>query len=177
MPSIEFSGQLLVPLFALRPLLKEEQTDYLEIQNLIFGYFQCYDKKDWEGLQKLVAPSVRMDYTLLGGELHESATPQQVAAQVSNLIGDPCLQTQHLLGASRWVRLDNDTVEVEHQARVAHQRYAAASSAEVVNHGHGHGALKQTFQKVEGKWKMAGFLPTLSWAEFDLEGTLNPKPS
>lgn len=91
------------------------------------------------------------------------------------MIGDKRLQTQHLLGGSKWLRLDDGTVQAWHQLRVAHQRYVDESLSAVVNKGHGHGVVQHMYQKIGGHWKLEGVVPDNKWSEYDLYGTLSPK--
>lgn len=90
------------------------------------------------------------------------------------MIGDVRLKTQHFLGASKWVVLDDGSVQVDHQIRVAHQRYKNKDLAEVVNKGHAHGVTQHVYKKVNEAWLITRVAPSLNWFEHDLFGTLKP---
>ncbi|CRG88298.1 hypothetical protein PISL3812_05327 [Talaromyces islandicus] len=151
--------------------------DYLEIRNVAFEWAQSYDTKDWELLRKCLAPSTRLDFRSLQGELHEDLSPDAYAEILSSAkyLGSKRLKTQHLLGVSKWERLDDGSVKVAHQIRVAHQRYADDALSTVANKGHAHGVTTHWFRKIDGHWKLEGVAPKLEFFEYDLFGTLNPE--
>ncbi|KAF2653723.1 Scytalone dehydratase [Lophiostoma macrostomum CBS 122681] len=152
-------------------------SDYLAIRNLAFEWSESYDTKDWPRLRLALAPSVSLDFRSLRGELHDSLSPDEYVAILSStkLLGDPRMKTQHFLGASKWESLCDGSVQVDHQIRVAHQRYKDEDLLEVVNKGHGHGVTRHVYRKVTGSWKIVGVAPSLNWFEYDLFGTLNPQ--
>lgn len=90
------------------------------------------------------------------------------------MIGEKKLKTQHLMGAKKWTVLEDGSVEIWHQMRVAHQRYADDALTTVVNKGHAHGFVIHKYRKFDGTWKIEGVRPQLEWTEYDLFGTLNP---
>jgi len=152
-------------------------TDYLDIRNLAFEWVLSYDTKDWDRLQRCLAPSIRLDFRSLQGSLHEHLSPEEYVAILSDakLLGDKRLKTQHLLGGSKWERSSDGSVQVCYQVRVAHQRYADEDLSVVTNKGHGHGRVQHSYRKLEGTWKLESVAPKLEWSEYDLFGTLNPK--
>lgn len=152
------------------------QLDYLEIRNAAFEWSESYDLKDWERLQKILAPSVRLDFRSLKGELHENLSPKEYAAILSSrpLLGDRTLKTQHLLGGAKVECQSDGIVKVQHQIRVAHQRYKDNTFTEVLNKGHGIGVTTHWYRKIDGVWKIEGVAPRLDWSEYDLFGTLAP---
>jgi scytalone dehydratase len=107
--------------------------------------------------------------------VHEGLTPDEYIKIVIEVLGDKRLKTQHLLGGGKWELLNDGTVHVSHQIRVAHQRYSNEDLAVVINKGHSHGVTQYWFRKVDGVWKLAGVEPQVEFAEYDLFGTLNPK--
>jgi scytalone dehydratase len=148
--------------------------DYLEIRNVAFEWAESYDAKDWNRLQRVLGPSVQLDFRGLGGVLHKDVSPEEYSAVLKGAIGDPCLKTQHLLSGSKWQRQPDHTIQVWHQMRVAHQRYTDESLTQVVNKGHGHGVVQHGYRKIDGVWKLELVVPVLHWSEYDLFGTLNP---
>ncbi|KAK2738846.1 hypothetical protein FQN55_000402 [Onygenales sp. PD_40] len=151
-------------------------ADYIEIRNLAFEWSESYDLKDWERLQRILAPSTRLDFRSLKGELHENLTPKDYAAILSALLGDKTLKTQHLLGGAKVERQGDGTVKVQYQIRVAHQRYKDETFAEVLNKGHGIGVTTHWYRKIDGVWKIEAVAPRLEWSEYDIFGTLAPPP-
>ena len=151
-------------------------VDYLAIRNIAFEWSESYDNKDWGRLRKILGPSVKLDLRGLRSELHEGLSPEQYVAMLSEpkWLGDRRMKTQHFLGGSKWEVLGDGSVQVDHQIRVAHQRYKNEDLAEVINHGHGHGVTQHWYSKIDGTWKLLGVAPSLNWFEYDLFGTLNP---
>ncbi|CAI6335376.1 unnamed protein product [Periconia digitata] len=151
-------------------------SDYLAIRNIAFEWSESYDHKDWTRLHNILAPSIQLDFRALRGELHENLTPDEYVAilQRKNLLGDPRLKTQHLLGGSKWEVLSDGQVQVDHQIRVAHQRYKTEELTEVLNKGHGLGVTQHVYKKIDGAWLITRVAPSLNWFEFDLFGTLTP---
>lgn len=123
-----------------------------------------------------MGPDILLDFRALQGPLEESLTPDQFAAIIADkkVIGDPCVKTQHLLGAGKWIGSSDGTVQVSWQIRVAHVRFATEEMAKTINYGHAHGATTHIYKKINGAWKIVGVIPKLLWFEGDLFGTLNP---
>lgn len=82
-------------------------------------------------------------------------------------IGNPRLKTQHLVGASKWLKTSEVEITGHHQMRVAHQKYADDRMSEVMVKGHAHGKGTVWYRKVDGLWKFAGIEPDIRWSEFD----------
>ncbi|UKZ94641.1 uncharacterized protein TrAFT101_009496 [Trichoderma asperellum] len=148
--------------------------DYLAIRNIAFEWAESYDTKDWDRLQKCLAPSVRLDFRSLHGALHENLSPGEYSTILFGMIGDKRLKTQHLLGGSQWERLNDGAIRVAYQIRVAHQRYVDESLGRVANKGHGHGVTTHWYRKFNEVWKLEGVAPKLEWDEYDIFGTLAP---
>jgi scytalone dehydratase len=86
-----------------------------------------------------------------------------------DFLGDPCVKTQHLLGATRWERVSDTQVIGHHQLRAAHQVYTAPDLKTVKLKGHSHATNEHYYTKVDGVWKFAGLKPTVRWNEHDFE--------
>lgn len=88
---------------------------------------------------------------------------------VSNksFVGDPLVDTQHFIGASKFERISNEEVFGYHQLRAAHQRYTGSDKKEVEAKGHGHALIRHYYKLIDGKWKLAGLRPTVRWNEYD----------
>jgi scytalone dehydratase len=84
-------------------------------------------------------------------------------------LGDPCVKTQHLLGATRWQRTSDTTVVGHHQLRAAHQVYTGPDLKTVKLRGHSYATNEHYYKKVDGVWKFAGLKPTVRWNEHDFE--------
>lgn len=82
-------------------------------------------------------------------------------------VGDPLVDTQHFIGASKFERLSDIEVVGYHQLRAAHQRYKNLDKKEVEAKGHGHAVIRHSFKNIDGKWRLAGLKPTVRWNEFD----------
>lgn len=86
-----------------------------------------------------------------------------------NFLGDPCVKTQHLLGAHYWERISDTHVIGHHQIRAAHQVYTGPDLEEVKLRGHSHATNTHYYTKVDGVWKFAGLKPTVRWNEHEFE--------
>lgn len=148
-------------------------VDYLELNNVAFEWAESYDTKDWDRLQRALGPSVRLDFRCFGGQLHESLSPKEYAGILIGVIGDKRLATQHHIGGSRWVKMDDGTVQAWHQLRVAHLRYSDENLSTVINHGHGHGVVHHGYKKIDGTWKLVMVAPDNHFSEYDLMGTVS----
>jgi scytalone dehydratase len=86
-----------------------------------------------------------------------------------DFLGDPCVATQHLLGATRWERVSDTKVIGHHQLRAAHIVYTTAERKEVKLKGHSHATNEHYYTKVDGVWKFAGLKPKVRMNEHEFE--------
>jgi scytalone dehydratase len=87
-----------------------------------------------------------------------------------DFLGDPCIKTQHIIGASRWVKVSEDFVIGYHQLRAAHQVYTSPDLKEVKLKGHSHATNEHYYRRGrDGVWKFAGLKPTVRWNEYAFE--------
>ena len=153
------------------------RSEYIAVNNLAFEWAESYDQQDWARLKAILAPAIRLDFRALHGALQENITPDQYIAIHADpkVIGDPKVKTQHLIGSSRWGKVEEDgTVRVAHQVRVTHQRYTDETLKEVVSKGTGDGVIHHTYKKFGEEWKITGNAPAMGWTEDDLFRTMNP---
>jgi len=145
--------------------------DYLQLTALMFDWADSYDAKDWSRLSSILATNLLVDYTAIGKSLwpRMPAADFLVMASHDDFLGDPCVKTQHLMGATRWERVSETKVVGHHQLRAAHQVYTDSSLKEVKLRGHSHATNEHYYEKVEGVWKFAGLKPTVRWNEYRFE--------
>ncbi|KZF21406.1 Scytalone dehydratase [Xylona heveae TC161] len=145
--------------------------DYIALSELTFEWGDSYDAKDWDRLRKILAPTLLVDYTEVHGNKWEDMSSEEFVAMVSHhgFVGDPLVNTQHFIGASKWERISEDEAIGYHQLRAAHQRYTGPDKKTVEAKGHGHAMIKHNYRKVDGEWKFAGLRPTVRWNEFEFE--------
>ncbi|MCJ1476565.1 centractin- actin- protein of the dynactin complex [Lambiella insularis] len=145
--------------------------DYLQLTGLMFDWADSYDSKDWPRLASILAPTLLVDYTAIGKAVWPRMPAADFLAMVSHddFLGDPCVKTQHLLGATRWQRVDATQVVGHHQLRAAHQVYTDGTLREVKLRGHSHATNEHYYEKVGGVWKFAGLKPTVRWNEYRFE--------
>jgi scytalone dehydratase len=84
-----------------------------------------------------------------------------------HVIGNPRLRTQHLVGATRWVKTSDTEVIGYHQMRVAHQKYGDDNMSNVVATANAHGKGTVWYRKIDGVWKFAGIEPDIRWSVGD----------
>ena len=83
------------------------------------------------------------------------------------VIGNPRLKTQHLVGASKWMKTSEIEITGHLQMRVAHQKYADEKMTEIAAKGHAHSKGTMWYRRVDGVWKFAGIEPGIRWSEYD----------
>lgn len=149
-------------------------ADHISISNLVLEWAESYDLKDWSRLRSILAPSVSIDFRAIKGDLRENLTPNEYVAILSDakLLGSQRLKTQHLIGGTSMNVLQDGSVQLLVQLRVAHQTYLDDELTQVKNKGHAHGATTLLCKSVQGVWKIASVTPRVEWAEYDLFGTL-----
>ncbi|KAG4421943.1 centractin- actin- protein of the dynactin complex [Cadophora malorum] len=145
--------------------------DYLDLEALVFKWADSYDAKDWTLLESILAPRLLIDYTGIGKNCWPAMPATEFISMVTNddFLGDPCIKTQHLLGAHYWERISDTYVIGHHQIRAAHQVYTEPDLKEVKLKGHSHATNIHYYTKVGGVWKFAGLKPTVRWNEHEFE--------
>ncbi|KAH8670228.1 putative scytalone dehydratase [Tricladium varicosporioides] len=145
--------------------------DYLELTALMFDWGDSYDAKDWKRLRSIIAPTLLVDYTDIGKDKWPAMPAEEFMTMITDdgFLGDPCVKTQHLLGATRWERISDTEVIGHHQLRAAHQVYTAPDLKVVKLRGHSHATNEHYYRKVDGVWKFAGLKPTVRWNEHQFE--------
>ncbi|CAG8979509.1 hypothetical protein HYALB_00004961 [Hymenoscyphus albidus] len=145
--------------------------DYLELTALMFDWGDSYDAKDWTRLRSIIAPTLLVDYTDIGKPKWPAMSSEDFMTMITDdgFLGDPCVKTQHLLGATRWVKVSDTEVIGHHQLRAAHQVYEDASLTKVKLRGHSHATNEHYYRKVDGMWKFAGLKPKVRWNEHQFE--------
>jgi scytalone dehydratase len=118
----------------------------------MFDWGDSYDAKDWTRLRSILAPTLLVDYTQIGKGCWPSMSSHDFMTMVTDddFLGDPCVKTQHLLGATRWEKISETEVVGHHQLRAAHQVYKDASLTEVKLWGHSHATNEHYYRKVDG---------------------------
>ncbi|KAM3519023.1 hypothetical protein NHJ13051_007778 [Beauveria bassiana] len=145
--------------------------EYLDVTALLFEWGDSYDAKDWSRLRSIIAPTLYVDYSKIGKAVWETMPADDFIAMVSDgdFLGDPCVKTQHLLGASRWERVSETEIVGHHQLRAAHQVYTEPDLKTVKLQGHSHATNKHYYTRVDGVWKFSGLAPLVRWNEHDFE--------
>ena len=83
-------------------------------------------------------------------------------------LGDPNIDSQHMLGLSKWERISDTEIVSQHQSRAAHVRWNEGRKTVAVK-GHGHGLVTMTYKKVDGVWKWAGIKTKVRFNEHEFE--------
>lgn len=105
------------------------------------------------------------------GHKWDAMPAEEFVAMVSShgFVGDPLVDTQHFIGASKFQKVSDEESIGDHQLRAAHQRYTGSDKKEVEAKGHGHARIRHYYKKIDGEWKLAGLKPTVRWNEYDFE--------
>lgn len=83
-------------------------------------------------------------------------------------LGDPNIDSQHMLGVSKWERHSDTEITGHHQSRAAHQRWNDGRKT-VAAKGHGHGVVIASYKKVDSQWKWAGIKTLVRWNEHEFD--------
>ena len=109
---------------------------------------------------------------MIGKARWEAMSAEEFMRMVTDegFLGDPCIKTQHLLGASRWSKVSDGFVTGRHQLRAAHQVHTGPDLKAVKLRGHSHALNEHYYQKgADGSWKFAGLKPMVLWNEHEFE--------
>ncbi|KAK8064119.1 hypothetical protein PG996_008771 [Apiospora saccharicola] len=135
--------------------------DVIGCQAALFEWAESFDTKDWDRLRSNLAPTLRVDYRHVMGQMWEAMPADEFVALASNprFLGDARLRTQHFVGgASRWEQTAAGRVTGRHQVRVAHQRYADDALKEVALKGHAHGERHRVVREGRRRLEVCGDL-------------------
>jgi len=145
--------------------------DYQGVLTAYFEWADSYDSKDWKRLEKIIAPTLRIDYRSFLNKLWEAMPAEEFIGMISSplVLGDKTLMTQHFCGASKFEKVSDDEIIGWHQLRVPHQRYKDETRSEVLVKGHAHSTNQHWYKKVDGEWKFAGLNPNIRWGEYDFD--------
>ncbi|MCJ1283721.1 hypothetical protein MMC26_003052 [Xylographa opegraphella] len=145
--------------------------EYLACQELTFEWAESYDSKDWTRLASILAPTIKVNYASVNDFKDEALPASSFVAMMSDpkFLGDPLIDTQHLMGGSKYRKLSSTHIEAQHQIRAAHQRYKTLEKKEVEVKGHGYAMITLTYRQVEGVWKWGGITTLIRWNEHDFD--------
>ncbi|KAF5492417.1 Scytalone dehydratase arp1 [Colletotrichum siamense] len=139
------------------------RADYVALSGLVLDWVDSYDSKacDWDRLKTILAPKLTVDYSSIGGPKHKKMAAEDFVAVISGpeMFGDASLGTQHLIGASKWERVDENKVVGHHQMRSTSVRLTGADSGEGKVEADRRVVVMQSYVKADGKWKLAGLKP------------------
>lgn len=83
-------------------------------------------------------------------------------------LGDPNIDSQHLLGLSRWEKISETEIVSHHQSRAAHIRWNEGRET-IAAKGHGHGRVTTTYKLIGDEWKWAGIATKVRFNEHEFE--------
>ena len=83
-------------------------------------------------------------------------------------LGDPNIDSQHMLGLSKWEKISDTEIVSYHQSRAAHMRWNDGRKT-VAAKGHGHGLVTTFYKKIGDEWKWAGIETKVRWNEHEFE--------
>lgn len=126
--------------------------------------------QDWKRLAKILAPSMMIDYSIVGHERMDNVSAADFVAMMSSeaFLGDPLVKTQHLMGARRLEYISETEVIGHHQIRAAHLRYDPNGQT-IETHGHGHSFINHWYRKINGVWKLSGVRPKIYFNEGEFD--------
>ncbi|KAL8918187.1 MAG: hypothetical protein Q9172_005529 [Xanthocarpia lactea] len=141
--------------------------DVVGCEAALYEWAESYDAKDRDRLSKCITPTLRIDYRRVLNKLWEAMPADDFVEMAldTKFIGNPRLKTQHLVGASKWLKTSETEMTGHHQMRVAHLRYADEDLTEVLAKARVHGKATVWYRKVDEVWKFAGIEPDLRWSD------------
>lgn len=146
------------------------------------------EKQDWTRLQKILAPKLyvsppchfenhlvnpcytKINYAKVNNAQHTDLPADDFITMMKNplFLGDPNIDSQHMLGLSKWEKLSDTEITSYHQSRAAHMRWHDGRKA-VAAKGHGHGLVTTFYRKIDDEWKWAGIETRVRWNEHEFE--------
>jgi scytalone dehydratase len=161
--------------------VSNQPKEHRACTELTFEWADSYDRKDWAALASILAPTLSINYASVNDFRNDALPAEEFLAMTSSpgFLGDPDLDTQHLMGAHKLRKIASDTIEGRWQIRAAHQRYrtggyvkgvdATATTKKgerpVLLTGHSHATITLTYRKIEGEWKWGGITTDIRWNE------------
>merc|ERR1739840_44055 len=86
--------------------------DYQGVLTAYFEWADSYDSKDWKRLEKIIAPTLRIDYRSFLNKIWEAMPADEFIGMISSplVLGDKTLMTQHFCGASKFEKVSDDEI-------------------------------------------------------------------
>lgn len=125
----------------------------LEITNLIHGFANCFDLKDWKKLQTLLCNTVECDYSSLRGVKELLSPSDYTAARIKAL---QSLKTQHLF-ANLEIYPVSEGIQCRCQAYIRRR-----NETEYFNT---HAIYEFELHQIKKKWRIAKIKQTVLWNE------------
>ncbi|KAH8423966.1 scytalone dehydratase arp1 [Aspergillus melleus] len=146
----------------------------LACQNLLHSWATCIDTKSWASLSAIFAPVIDMDYSALGQPKAAAVQPSVYIDQLSSpdQLGNPDIQSHHLVGACKWTRESESRVSVDFQIMTALRRAPRDGTTAVLATGHGINTM--VFAEADGEWKIAALKVGVLWIEKDFAAVFTP---
>ncbi|KAJ4291941.1 Pituitary homeobox 2 [Kalmusia sp. IMI 367209] len=144
--------------------------EWQDCSELAFEWARSYDEKDWERLGRMLAPTVTVNYGGVNNAQADAMPAAEFVKMMQNplFLGDKNIESQHLLGLSKWEKLSDTEIKSQHQSRAAHQRWEEGRG-DIAAKGHGHGLVTTFYKKVDGEWKWAGIQTKVDFNEHEFE--------
>ena len=132
----------------------ENLSDRFEIQELINHFANCFDLKDWKGLEDCFTKVIYSDYSDLRGTAPESLDSKAYVALRKAALDH--LQTHHLVG--------NHEIELkENTGTCRASMIISRKNSETLESFATHCFYIFNPQKIEALWKISGITQKLFW--------------
>ena len=118
--------------------------------------------------QDIVADFTLVSYAKVTSVRYDDLPALELLSMASNtlFLGDPLVDSQHLIGAAaEWVKASDGVAIGFHQTRAAHTRWMREEKSGVAatGHGPGPGHIEVLYRKVHGAWKWSGITTHMRW--------------
>jgi len=130
-------------------------SDVIDVQQLLARFANCFDLKDWAGLEDCLCESIYTDYSDLRGTPPEIMSAKQFTDMRRSALHD--LQTHHL-GANTEIHINGD----EAHAKVSMVIYRKNASGETL---HTHCLYQFGLCRQNVGWRISRIVQQVFWSE------------
>lgn len=112
----------------------------------------------------------KVNYGGVNNAKHDELPADEFITMMQNplFLGDPNIDSQHLLALSKWEKISETEIHSHHQSRAAHIRWSEGRKT-IAAKGHGHGVVKTIYKNVDQEWKWAGIETRVRFNEYEFE--------
>jgi scytalone dehydratase len=117
-----------------------------------------------------IQTSQQVNYSGVNNSTADKMPSESFVEMMKNplFLGDKNIDSQHLLGLSKWRKSSDTEIVSQHQSRAAHMRWNEGRGS-IAAKGHGHGLVTMFYKKIDGEWKWGGIATKVDFNEHEFE--------